>query len=146
MVFVKAKMFALYKTCMIGLGQFFFFYFKSCDSIFLFFSPPVGKGSCWVKIKWVGLWPIPCLVSMSSKESVRVFLGGPVVKNLPCNGGDVGLIPGRGNKIPHATEQLSLSMPSIKPRTTKPEHANYYVCMPQLESLCIPTKDPTCCS
>ena len=28
------------------------------------------------------------------------FLGGPVV-NLPCNEGDVGLIPGQGAKIPH---------------------------------------------
>ena len=24
------------------------------------------------------------------------FLGGPVVKNLPCNAGDTGLIPGLG--------------------------------------------------
>ena len=24
------------------------------------------------------------------------FPGGPVVKNLPCNAGDAGLIPGRG--------------------------------------------------
>ena len=30
-----------------------------------------------------------------------------MVKNLPCNAGDVGLIPGRGTKIPHAAEQLS---------------------------------------
>ena len=25
-----------------------------------------------------------------------------MVKNLPCNVGDVGLIPGQGTKIPHA--------------------------------------------
>ena len=40
------------------------------------------------------------------------FLGGPEVKNLPHNAGDVGLIPGQGTKIqlhdieqprPHAT-------------------------------------------
>ena len=30
------------------------------------------------------------------------FLCGPVVKNLPCNTGDSGLIPGWGMKIPHA--------------------------------------------
>ena len=30
-----------------------------------------------------------------------------MVKNLPSNAGDAGLIPGRGTKIPHATEQLS---------------------------------------
>ena len=37
----------------------------------------------------------------------RDFPGGPVVKNLPCNGKDEGLIPGEGTKIPHAVEQLS---------------------------------------
>ena len=31
-----------------------------------------------------------------------------MVKNLPSNAGDVGLIPGRGTKIPHATGELSL--------------------------------------
>ena len=36
------------------------------------------------------------------------FPGGPVVKNLPCNAGDVGSIPGQGTKIPHAAGQLSL--------------------------------------
>ena len=36
------------------------------------------------------------------------FLGGPGVKNLPCNAGDMGLIHGRGTMIPHAMEQLSL--------------------------------------
>ena len=35
------------------------------------------------------------------------FSGGPVVKNPPFNAGDVGLIPGWGAKIPHATGQLS---------------------------------------
>ena len=40
-----------------------------------------------------------------------IFPGDPVVKNLPCNAGDVGSIPDRGTKISHATEQLS-------PRTT----------------------------
>ena len=34
------------------------------------------------------------------------FLGGPVVKNLPCNSGDVSSIPGWGTKIPHAAEHL----------------------------------------
>ena len=28
--------------------------------------------------------------------------GGPVVKNLPCNAGDMGSIPGQGTKIPPA--------------------------------------------
>ena len=30
----------------------------------------------------------------------RDFLGVPVVKNLPCNLGDTGSIPGQGAKIP----------------------------------------------
>ena len=30
-----------------------------------------------------------------------------MVKNLPCNVGSMGLIPGQGTWIPHATEQLS---------------------------------------
>ena len=34
--------------------------------------------------------------------SVGDFPGGPVVKNLPYNAGDAGLIPGQGTKIPHA--------------------------------------------
>ena len=52
------------------------------------------------------------------------FPGGPVVKNLPCNAGYAGPIPGWGTKIPHTTEQLSLST-----ATTKPEHPG--ACMPQ---------------
>ena len=30
------------------------------------------------------------------------FPGGSMMKNLPYNAGDTGLIPGRGTKIPHA--------------------------------------------
>ena len=37
----------------------------------------------------------------------RDFLGDPMVKNLPCNAGDVCLIPGQGTKIPHAMKQLN---------------------------------------
>ena len=37
----------------------------------------------------------------------RDFPGGPVVASLLCNAGDAGLIPSRGTKIPHATEQLN---------------------------------------
>ena len=33
------------------------------------------------------------------------YPGIPEVKNLPCNAWDVGLIPGQGTKIPHATWQ-----------------------------------------
>ena len=44
----------------------------------------------------------------SIKWLQRVFPGGLVVMNLPCNAGDTGLITGWGSKIPHTTEQLSL--------------------------------------
>ena len=47
-------------------------------------------------------------MKFSQKIKNRDFPGGPVVKNLPSNAGDAGLIPGRGAKIPHATGQLSL--------------------------------------
>ena len=33
--------------------------------------------------------------------------GGPVVKNLPFNAGDAGLIPSWGTKIPYTSDQLS---------------------------------------
>ena len=48
--------------------------------------------------------------------------GGLVVKNLPCNAGDVGSIPGQGTKIPPAAEQLSPC-----PRITEPMHHNLRV-------------------
>ena len=40
------------------------------------------------------------------KYKIRDFLGGPLVKNVPCNAGDVGSIPGAGTKIPQASGQL----------------------------------------
>ena len=43
------------------------------------------------------------------------FPGGPMVKNLPCNAGDLGLIPGQRTKIPHATEQLSPATATTEP-------------------------------
>ena len=36
------------------------------------------------------------------------FPGGPVIKNLPANTGETGLISGQETKIPQATGQLSL--------------------------------------
>ena len=41
------------------------------------------------------------------------FLGGPAVKNLPPNTGDMVSIPG-GGKIPHARVQLSSSVPTTE--------------------------------
>ena len=40
------------------------------------------------------------------------FTGGPVVKSLSFNVEDTGSIPGRGAKIPHAAERLSLQATS----------------------------------
>ena len=42
------------------------------------------------------------------------FLGGPVVKNLPANAGDIGLIPDPG-RFPYATEQLSPCDRAVEP-------------------------------
>ena len=39
---------------------------------------------------------------MTIKTLMWDFPGGPVVKNLPCNGGDTSSIPALGTKIPHA--------------------------------------------
>ena len=44
-----------------------------------------------------------------SKGSFRDFSCGPVVKNLPYNSGDPGLIPSQGAKIPHAAETTKLA-------------------------------------
>ena len=51
-----------------------------------------------------------------------------VVKNLPFNAGDAGLIPGQGTEIPHTTGQLS---PHASTRE-KPTCHNDRSCTPQL--------------
>ena len=38
-----------------------------------------------------------------------------MVKNPPCNAGDVGLIPGWGAEMPHFLEQLSPSVTTTEP-------------------------------
>ena len=43
------------------------------------------------------------------REAVRDFRVGPVVKNLPSNAGDEGLIPGWGTKIPQAETKTQCS-------------------------------------
>ena len=47
------------------------------------------------------------------------FPGGPVVKNPPSNAGDAGSIPGRGNKIPRDTGQVSLHALQLRPNAAK---------------------------
>ena len=41
-----------------------------------------------------------------------------MVKNLPCNAGDMGSIPGRGTQIPHVMGQLSLHTSRQNPCAT----------------------------
>jgi len=43
------------------------------------------------------------LIKFTDKD----FPGGPVVKNSPCNAGDVGSISGWDTKIPHVMGQLN---------------------------------------
>ena len=43
--------------------------------------------------------------SINTKK--RAFPDGPIVKNPPCNAGNVGSILGWRTKIPYVTEQLS---------------------------------------
>ena len=43
-----------------------------------------------------------------TKEEKQNFPGDPVVKNLPCSVGDIGLIPSWGTEIPYVTWQLIL--------------------------------------
>ena len=47
-----------------------------------------------------------------------------MVENLPSNAGDVGLIPGRGTKMPHATGQLSLRATTAEPVYSEAKHDN----------------------
>ena len=49
------------------------------------------------------------------KVVIRDFPRGPVVKNLPCNAGDTGPIPGRGTNFPHAEGLLSPSATTREP-------------------------------
>ena len=69
---------------------------------------------------------------------IQDFPGGPVVKNLPANRGDMGSIT--GPEIPHATEQQSLSATTTdslhpKAHTLKQEKPEQWkACAPQLMS------------
>ena len=66
-------------------------------------------------IKGKGHWPSEMAEGIHStgrgwdEEALnRDFLGGPAIKNLPSNTGDMCSIPVQGTKIPHAVGQLSL--------------------------------------
>ena len=49
------------------------------------------------------------------------FSGGPVIENLPSNAGAMGLIPGQGTKIPHASGQLRLQTATREKPTRRKE-------------------------
>ena len=58
------------------------------------------------------MWEMHCIAVGNQKEWLRDFYfrgfpGGPVVKNLLCNAGDAGAIPGWGAKIPHAMDDAT---------------------------------------
>ena len=61
-----------------------------------------------VNLQWLISEDRSCIQCIAEKDldfKIYVFwdfLGGPVVKNLRCNTGDAGSIPGRKTKIPHA--------------------------------------------
>ena len=90
------------------------------------------------------LWPrnSMCRGREIWKRLVGGFPGGPVVRNLPCNAGDTGFIPGWGTKIPRATERLSSCATTTEPvysrvrvlRLQKPAQPG--ACSPEPESLC----------
>ena len=60
------------------------------------------------------------------KNKSRDFPNDPVIKNLPSNAGDTGLIPGPRVKSPHTSRQLSLTAGN---RSLHPRERSY---MPQL--------------
>ena len=73
-----------------------------------------------------GISVTPELTKRSLKKkkhtAIRDFPGGPVVRNLPCNAGNVGSIPGWGTKIPRvvgATEPMCLNYRTRNKTTTK---------------------------
>ena len=57
-----------------------------------------------------------------------------MVKNPPCNAGDIDLTAGWGTKVPHAAEQLRTGAAATE------------VCGPQLESSCAARKEPAECT
>ena len=67
-----------------------------------------------------------CEVDRLSEDVSRGPPGGPAAESPPSSAGDVGLIPGRRTKTPHAVGQLSLCL-----ATTEPAHSR--TCAPGQE-------------
>ena len=70
------------------------------------------------------------------------FPGGPVVKNPPCNVGDLGSLPWRGTKTPHATERLSHNQRLCAPQQRAPELVQPQINKYILETVSLIQKDP----
>ena len=53
-----------------------------------------------------GIPQMPCSYHMAQHQMFhdRDFPGDPVVRNPPCNAGDMGSIPGKGTKVPPETK------------------------------------------
>ena len=90
-----------------------------------------------VLLPWMFLLIIPSdFYFFIIKGSDRVFPGGPVLKNLPANAGDAGLIPGFGKShIPWGNyacvpQLLSPCCRACAPQQEKPLQE---ACVPQLE-------------
>ena len=56
-----------------------------------------------------------CYLAKPTAGNEWEFSGVPVVKNPSANAGDVGSIPGRGTRIPHAAEELNLHATATEP-------------------------------
>ena len=68
-------------------------------------------------------------ISLKSKDNGRDVPGGPVVKNLPSNAGDMDLIPGRGTKI-HMLQGNVIYVPQVEKACAlqwRPSAANTYI-------------------
>ena len=64
-----------------------------------------------------------------NNKNIRDFPGGPVVKNLPSNAGDVSSIPSWGDKSPHAMGPTYHNQRALMPQpaslhTPEPQHKN----------------------
>ena len=92
---------------------------------------PSYKSACRAKRSGMLQWrlKIPCTATKTQHSQINKYLknrdfpGGPVVKNLPANAGDMGSIPGPGNSL-----MLQSDMPMChnywSPHTLQPRLCN----------------------
>ena len=68
----------------------------------------------------IPVWELRSHMPQAKKNVLRRdFPGGPVVKNMPCNAGDMGSTPGLQTKIPQATGQQTGCPLQLRPNTAK---------------------------